>query len=227
VSLGRPRLHLREIGSTNARARELAAAGAPHGTIVTADLQTAGRGRQGRGWTTPAGQALAVSLVTRDPDPLLSLRAGLAVADLAGPDARVKWPNDVLLDGRKVAGVLVEGRPQAGWAVVGMGVNAALDLAALPDDLRDRAGTLGLRPPDLPQALAQLLEALEARLIEPPAATLAALRERDALAGRPVRWEGGSGTAAGIAADGALLVRLDDGRELDLAAGEVHLDNPA
>jgi len=227
VRLGRPRLHLREIGSTNARARELAAAGAPHGTIVTADLQTAGRGRQGRAWTTPAGQALAVSLVVRDPDPLLSLRAGLAVADLAGPDARVKWPNDVLLDGRKVAGVLVEGRPQEGWAIVGMGVNAALDLSALPDELRERAGTLGLLPRDLPRALARLLEALEARLTEPPTATLAALRERDALVGRPVRWERGRGTAAGIGADGALLVRLDDGTDLALAAGEVHLGENA
>jgi len=224
VRLGRPRLHLRETGSTNARARELAAAGAPHGTIVTADLQTAGRGRQGRAWTTPAGQALAVSLVVRDPDPLLSLRAGLAVADLAGPGARVKWPNDVLLDGRKVAGVLVEGRPQEHWAVVGMGVNAALDLAALPAELHGRAGTLGLRPRDLPRALAQLMEALEARLGEPPPAVLEALRARDALAGRPVRWEGGSGTAAGIAPDGALLVRLDGGGELGLAAGEVHLE---
>ena len=224
MRLGRPRLHLRETGSTNARARELAAAGAPHGTIVTADLQTAGRGRQGRAWTTPAGQALAVSLVVRDPDPLLSLRAGLAVADLAGPGARVKWPNDVLLDGRKVAGVLVEGRPQEHWAVVGMGVNAALDLAALPAELHGRAGTLGLRPRDLPRALAQLMEALEMRLGEPPPAVLEALRARDALAGRPVRWEGGSGTAAGIAPDGALLVRLDGGGELGLAAGEVHLE---
>jgi len=223
VRLGRPRLHLRETGSTNARARELAEAGAPHGTIVTAGLQTAGRGRQGRAWTTPAGQALAVSLVVRGPDPLLSLRAGLAVADLAGPDARVKWPNDVLLDGRKVAGVLVEGRPQEDWAVVGMGINAALDLAALPAELRGRAGTLGLRPSELPRALAQLMEALAERLTEPPAAVLDALRARDVLAGRPVRWDGGSGTAAGIDPDGALLVRLVDGGELALAAGEVHL----
>ena len=107
MTLGRPRLHLRSTGSTNERARDLALAGAPHGTVVNAGEQTAGRGRQGRGWSTPPGSALALSLVIRDPDPLLSLRAGLAVADLAGPAATVKWPNDVLLDGRKVAGVLV------------------------------------------------------------------------------------------------------------------------
>src|SRR5437763_1054108 len=132
---GRPRLHHREIGSTNARARELATAGAPHGTAVTAALQTAGRGRQGRGWTTPAGRALALSLVLRGADALLPLRAGLAVADLAGPGARVKWPNDVLLDGRKVAGILAEGRPQDGWAVLGIGVNAALRPEDIPPEL--------------------------------------------------------------------------------------------
>ena len=218
--LGRPRLHLRSIGSTNARARELAQAGAPHGTAVTADEQTAGRGRQGRGWATPPGSALAVSLVIRDPDPLLSLRAGLAVADLAGAGARVKWPNDVLVDGRKVAGVLVEGHLQEGWAVLGIGVNAALDLAVLPEELRGTAGTLGLDPADLPRALETLLAALEARLAEPPPATLEALRDRDALAGRAVRWEGGEGTGAGIAEDGALLVRGADGTLHRLAAGD-------
>ena len=223
MRLGRPRLHLRETGSTNARARELAGGGAPHGTLVTADLQTAGRGRQGRAWSAPAGRALLLSLVLRDLDELLSLRAGLAVADLAGPAALVKWPNDVLLEGRKVAGVLVEGRPQEGWAVLGIGVNAAVDVADLPEDLRGRAGTLGLAPRELPRALAQLLEALEARLAEPPAATLAALRGRDALEGRPVRWDGGTGTGAGIADDGALRVRDAAGAVLTLAAGEVHL----
>jgi BirA family transcriptional regulator, biotin operon repressor / biotin---[acetyl-CoA-carboxylase] ligase len=221
--LGRPRLHLRSIGSTNARARELAQAGAPHGTAVTADEQTAGRGRQGRGWATPPGSALAVSLVIRDPDPLLSLRAGLAVADLAGARALVKWPNDVLVDGRKVAGVLVEGHLQEGWAVLGIGVNAALDPAVLPDEVRERAGTLGLDPSQLPRALADLLAALERRLAETPEETLAALRGLDALAGRPVRWEGGAGTGAGIADDGTLLVRGAEGTLHALAAGEVHL----
>jgi BirA family transcriptional regulator, biotin operon repressor / biotin---[acetyl-CoA-carboxylase] ligase len=221
--LGRPRLHLRSIGSTNARARELAEAGAPHGTAVTADEQTAGRGRQGRGWSTPPGSALALSLVIRDPDPLLSLRGGLAVADLAGEDARVKWPNDVLVDGRKVAGVLAEGRPQERWAVLGIGVNAALDLALLPDEVRQRAGTLGLEPRELQHALAQLLAALEIRLAEAPETTLAVLRRRDALTGQPVRWERGEGTGAGIADDGTLLVRDAGGAVHALSAGEVHL----
>src|SRR6185437_16187884 len=105
-ALGQPRVHYRRIGSTNARARELAAAGVPHGTVVTAAEQSEGRGRQGRTWTAAAGRAL--------------------------------------LGGRKVAGILVEGRPQEGWAVVGIGLNVALRLEDFPDELRSTAGTLGL-----------------------------------------------------------------------------------
>jgi len=220
VTLGRPRLHLRAIGSTNDRARELAAAGAPHGTLVTAGVQTAGRGRQGRTWTAPAGRALLLSLVVREPDALLPLRGGLAVADVAGPAARVKWPNDVLVAGRKIAGVLAEGRPQERWAVLGIGVNAAVDPAAFPADLRDRVGTLGREPSAV---LTELLAALEVRLAEPADSALAALRERDALAGRPVRWAGGEGIGAGIDDAGALLVRRADGELVALDAGEIHL----
>jgi BirA family biotin operon repressor/biotin-[acetyl-CoA-carboxylase] ligase len=223
--LGRPRLHLRETGSTQERARELAAAGAPHGTLVTAGVQTAGRGRQGRAWVAPPGRALLLSLVLRGREPLLSLRAGLAVADLAGPAARVKWPNDVLLDGRKVAGVLVEGRPQESWAALGIGINVAVEPGDFPPELRERAGTLGWPPDRLEPALAELLRALERRLAEPADALLAALRARDALLGAPVRWNGGAGIGAGISETGALRVRRDgdgDG-ELALDAGEVHL----
>jgi len=216
-------LHLRETGSALDRARELAKAGAPHGTLVTAGLQTAGRGRQGRAWSAPAGRALLLALVVRDPDPLLSLRAGLAVADLAGARARVKWPNDVLVDGRKVAGILVEGRPQERWAVVGIGVNAAVEPAELPPELRDRAGTLGLAPSQLEDAQRELLAALEHRLAEPPQAALTALRERDALLGEAVAWSDGSGTGAGITGEGGLRVRRADGTESVLEAGEVHL----
>jgi BirA family biotin operon repressor/biotin-[acetyl-CoA-carboxylase] ligase len=213
--LGRPRLHLREIDSTNRRARELAAAGAPHGTLVTAGVQTAGRGRQGRTWEAPAGSALLCSLIVRELDPLLSLRAGLAVADVAGAAARVKWPNDVLLDGGKVAGVLVEGRPGDGWAVVGIGVNAAAAPAGV--------GAVALGRTDVEVVLGELLAALERRLAEAPAETLRALRERDALLGAPLRWEGGSGVGDGIDDGGGLRVRLADGGEAVLSAGEVHL----
>src|SRR5215217_9404182 len=186
--LGTPRLHLRETTSTNDRARALAAGGAPHGTLVTAGAQTAGRGRQGRTWSAPPGRALLLSLLLRDYDVLLPLRAGLAVADLAGDAALVKWPNDVLLDGRKLAGVLVEARPREGWAVLGVGVNVAVDVADLPPAVRGRAATLGRAPEELEIALAELLGHLEARLAEPPGDALAALRARDALRDRPVSW---------------------------------------
>lgn len=219
MSLGHPRIHLRETTSTNERARALALAGAPHGTLVTAGVQTAGRGRQGRTWAAPPGSSLLLSLVLRELDPLLSLRAGLAVADLAGPAARVKWPNDVLVDGRKVAGILAEGRPQEGWAVLGIGVNAAV----APDDLVAGAGTLGRARGELEAALAELLLALERRLREPGEACVTALGEHDALLGQPVTWAGGSGIGAGIDASGALRVRLDTGGETLLDAGEVHL----
>jgi BirA family transcriptional regulator, biotin operon repressor / biotin---[acetyl-CoA-carboxylase] ligase len=221
MSLGRPRLHLRTTTSTNDRARELASAGAPHGTLVTADLQTAGRGRQGRTWVAPARSSLLLSLILRELDPLVSLRAGLAVADLAGPAALVKWPNDVLLEGRKVAGILVEARPQEAWAVLGIGVNAALDVAALPPELRETAGTLGRS--DLEAALIELLEHLTRRLAEPAEATLAALAGRDVLRDRPIAWAGGEGTGAGIDERGCLRVRLATGDETVLEAGEVHL----
>jgi BirA family transcriptional regulator, biotin operon repressor / biotin---[acetyl-CoA-carboxylase] ligase len=221
MTLGHPRLHLQTTGSTNDRARELAASGAPHGALVTTDVQTAGRGRQGRTWVAPVGSSLLLSLVLREFDPLVSLRAGLAVADLAGADASVKWPNDVLLGGRKVAGVLVEARPQEGWAVLGIGVNAALDVADLPPELRETAGTLGRT--DLDAALTELLEHLTRRLDEPADATLRALADRDALLDRQIMWTGGEGTSAGIDERGRLRVRLASGGETVIEAGEVHL----
>ncbi len=223
--LGRPRLHLRVTDSTNARARELAAAGAPHGTLVTAGMQTAGRGRQGRVWSAPADRALLCSLVIRRPRPWLPLAAGVAVAEVAGGDARVKWPNDVLVGGRKVAGILVEGRPQEDWAVLGIGVNVALSPQDFPPELRERAGTLGLSPSEIEPTLARLLTALEDWLPRPDADILAGFADRDALRGQTVDWGEGRGRAQGVDARGRLLVRTDDDRSEALSAGEVHLIN--
>jgi BirA family transcriptional regulator, biotin operon repressor / biotin---[acetyl-CoA-carboxylase] ligase len=222
AALGSPRVHYRQIGSTNERARELAAAGAPHGTLVTANEQSAGRGRQGRRWTAPAGRALLCSLVIRDPPRLLPLAAGVAVAEVAGAQARVKWPNDVLVDGLKVAGILVEGRPQEGWAVLGIGLNVALREDDFPAELVGRAGTLGLRADAVAPTLERLLERLDQWLPAGPEAVLDAVRARDALLDRPVRWSGGEGRGAGIDTEGRLLVATADG-QLALDAGEVHL----
>jgi BirA family transcriptional regulator, biotin operon repressor / biotin---[acetyl-CoA-carboxylase] ligase len=220
--LGTPRLHLRRTDSTNTRARELALAGAPHGTLVTAGEQTAGRGRQGRAWTAPPGRALLCSLVIRDPPGLLPLAGGVAVAELAGSDATVKWPNDVLLAGRKVAGILVEGRPQERWAVLGIGLNVALREEDFPPELRDRAGTLGLAPEAIEPTLERLLGSIERWITAAPATVLEAVRARDALLHRAVGWSAGEGRGVGIDAEGRLLVDTGDGL-VALDAGEVHL----
>jgi BirA family biotin operon repressor/biotin-[acetyl-CoA-carboxylase] ligase len=248
IHLGAPRVHLRRTDSTNDRARELALAGAPHGTLVTAGEQTAGRGRQGRRWSAPAGSALLMSLLLRWPTSdrsptLLPLIAALAVADTAGEQARIKWPNDVVFvregddlsggddarergDGAalaKVAGILAESRPQEGWAVLGIGLNVAVRVEQLPPELHGTAATLGREPQDVEPVLRALLDALERRLAEPAGAILDAWRERDALRGRMIAWSGGEGRAEGIDGAGRLIVALADGGRRALDAGEVHL----
>lgn len=251
--LGHPRVHLRVTDSTSDRARALALAGAPHGTLVTTAEQTAGRGRQGRRWSAPAGQALLCSLVLRSAPPLLPLVAGLAVCDVAGPRAMVKWPNDVVLarapgetadrserageaatrreaDGlsalAKLGGILVEARPQAGWAVLGIGLNVAVRVADLPRDVRASAATMGATPAAIEPTLASLLDALRRRLGEPAEDVLAAYRARDALRGRDVAWSGeggGSGRVHGIDERGRLLVAVAGAGTIAIDSGEVHL----
>jgi BirA family biotin operon repressor/biotin-[acetyl-CoA-carboxylase] ligase len=222
MSLGTPRVHLRLTDSTNERARELAARGAPHGTLVTTGEQTAGRGRQGRTWSAPPGKALLCSLLLHDPPRLLPLAAGVAVAEVAGDGALIKWPNDILIEGRKVAGILVEGRPQQRWAVLGIGLNVALRPEDFPPELREQAGTLGLDDDAIEPALERLLAALELWLAASESDVLEAVRARDALLERPVRWEGGAGRGVGIDGDGRLVVATEDGH-VSLEAGEVHL----
>jgi BirA family biotin operon repressor/biotin-[acetyl-CoA-carboxylase] ligase len=248
TALGRPRAHHRVTGSTNERAKELARAGAPHGTLVTADEQTAGRGRQGRSWLAPSGSAVLMSLVLRELEPgiaLAPLAAAVAVCEAAeasapGIEGRVKWPNDVWVEGRKLAGILIEGRPQEGWAVLGIGLNVTA--TELPEELREIATSLALAArvggsrdpataaaapaaPSPEAVLARLIAALERWLVAPPTEVLEAWRARDALRGHGVRWTGGDGTAAGIDDDGSLLVDTTEGR-LALGAGEVHLERP-
>lgn len=224
--IGEPRHHHTVTDSTNERARELAGAGAAHGTLVTAGEQTAGRGRQGRNWTAAPGEALLMSVIVRDLEPrhaLLPLMAALAVCDAAEAvsDVRceIKWPNDVWVDRRKLSGILVEARPAAGWAVVGIGLNTGV--REFPEELRETATTLGLPSPDV--ALEPLLTALDRWLAADQAEILAAWRERDALAGSPVRWQDGKGTARGVDDTGSLLVETPTGEILSLGAGEVHL----
>jgi BirA family biotin operon repressor/biotin-[acetyl-CoA-carboxylase] ligase len=230
---GRPHRHYRVTDSTNERARELAVAGAPSGTVVTAAEQTAGRGRAERRWSAPPGKALLYSAIVRPLGPeytLLPLAAPLAVCEaveeLAPVRCAVKWPNDVWIEQRKVAGVLIEARPLE-WAVIGVGLNVAIEPEAFPDDLRWPAisvahgATVEVALVALNRRLSEWAEAGRSR-------TLAAFRERDALLGREVRWTGsgadgdGSGTVEGIDEDGNLLVRALDTLHA-LGSGEVQL----
>jgi BirA family biotin operon repressor/biotin-[acetyl-CoA-carboxylase] ligase len=229
---GRPRVHYRLTDSTNARARELAMAGAPDGTIVTASAQSAGRGRQGRTWSAPPGRALLLSAVVRDltrRDALLPLAVPVAVAEacdeFAGTPCGIKWPNDIWVGTRKLSGILLEGRPQEGWAVIGIGLNVGTTRDDFPDELRDTATSLAIESgtdPGVERVLEAVLGALDRRVRDAPEAILGAWRERDVLLGKPIRWNGGEGTAVGLDENGNLLVDTEAGR-VALDAGEVHL----
>jgi BirA family transcriptional regulator, biotin operon repressor / biotin---[acetyl-CoA-carboxylase] ligase len=220
--IGTPRVHHRLTDSTNERAKLLAADGAPHGTLVTADEQEAGRGRQGRQWTAPPGSAVLMSLVLREFDEFLPLTAAVAVCEALPLDAAVKWPNDVWIDRRKVAGILVEGRPQEGWAILGIGLNVST--TSFPPELAEIATSLHLSGIETgrDQVLADLLRSLSEWLSAAPAAVLSAWRSLDALKGERVGWSDGEGTADGIDGSGSLLVQTENG-PVTLDAGEVHL----
>ncbi len=220
--IGSPRVHHRLTDSTNERAKELAIAGALHGTVVTADEQSAGRGRQGRAWTAPPRSAVLMSVVLRDLDETLPLSAAVAVCEAIPAEAAIKWPNDVWIDGRKVAGILVEGRPQDGWAVLGMGVNVTTE--SFPPELAEQATSLWLAgvSTSVEIVLADLLPSLDEWLGAPSERVFEAWRSRDALKGERVRWSDGEGVADGIDDSGALVVQTSNG-PVALDAGEVHL----
>lgn len=229
-------VHLAESPSTNDEARLLALDGAPEGTVVRADRQFAGRGRGGRAWASPAG-GLWFSVVLRPAMPperwgLVPLALGLGLADALrarGAPAGVKWPNDVEVAGRKVAGVLAEARPgQGGFLVAGIGLNANVRVANFPPEVRATAGTLLDHggPHDLDALLRDLLLALEARYRAVEAGDLdRMLKEYAAVSttlGRPVRPRAGpAGRAVGVRESGALVVLTEDGREVEVHADDV------
>jgi BirA family biotin operon repressor/biotin-[acetyl-CoA-carboxylase] ligase len=229
MTFGWPHRHFRVTDSTNTRARELAAAGAPHGAVVTAAEQTEGRGRQGRAWTAPPGKALLYSAILRPLGnrPLLPLTVALAACEAAEAlqpeiECRVKWPNDVQVDDRKLAGVLIEARPQDDWAVIGVGLNLAIEPEEFPPELRDSAASLdgGASPAKACDALS---DGLGRWTEEADEVILAAWRRRDALHGREVAWNEGSGVADGVDKRGNLVVVTLNGDRVVLGAGEVHL----
>ncbi len=234
IRFGSPHEHHDLIDSTNRRAKELAAAGSPSGTVVTAAEQSAGRGRGGRRWSAPAGAALLYSAILRPLDLthlLLPLAVPLAVCDacesVADVECRVKWPNDVWLDRRKLGGVLIEARPPE-WAVIGIGINLAIRPEQFAAELRWPATSLGAAV--TPRRMRSAVDAALGEWVAAPAERVRAeFARRDALAGREIEWQGGpgdgghSGVAAGIDERGNLLVRTGGGDLVALGSGEVQL----
>jgi BirA family biotin operon repressor/biotin-[acetyl-CoA-carboxylase] ligase len=239
IEFGHPHHHYRRTDSTNARAKELADGGAPGGLVVTAEEQSAGRGRRGRSWFGPPGASLLYSALLRpfDGDPLLALAAPLAVCeaaeDVAPVRCQVKWPNDVWIEERKVAGILVEARPEKGWAVIGIGINVAVPEREFPPELRDSATSLAPTeaedgvPAEGAPAVDAVLPVLNGTLERWVGASreevLDAFRARDALSGRRVSWDEGEGIADTVDAQGHLIVKSSRGERWELGAGEVHL----
>ena len=236
-----------EIGSTSDRLKQPARSGAPEWTAVLADRQSRGRGRGERSWQSPPG-GLYLSVLLRprgEPVALLPLAAGVAVAEAAagfGVTVELKWPNDVLASGRKLAGILVEassGGAGVDWVVLGIGVNVTLDAASLPAQLREAATSLqaeGAAQQASPDAVAA---AVLARLaVWYDAVRDAPSRVAAAWRGHAVAWWGslvevrcGSSLVRGrlLAVDdeGALVIELPEGGRRRLVSGEVTRLRPA
>ena len=229
-----------EVGSTNDVAIAAAEAGVPEGFVVAANAQSQGRGRVGRSWSSPPGAGLYVSVVLHPAGPalrLLTIAAGVAIAEgvhaASGLDTCVKWPNDVHVGSRKLAGILAEAGSSAGavhYVVLGFGIN--IRRAAYPPEVAARATSIESelgRHVDRGLVLAECLAALSNRygMLQSGAAddVITAWRKRAALhMGRTVEWDidGGSrqGRAEDIDATGALLVRVED-QIVRVISGEV------
>jgi len=247
--IGRPLHVVAEIGSTNDHVMAAGRAGAAEGLAVLADRQTAGRGRRGHSWASPAGIGLYTSILLRPSHsparvPLLTLVAGLGVAEaieeIAGVASWLKWPNDVLVEGRKVAGILAEMAStdeQVSHVGIGIGINVNHGPRDLPEELFPAATSLRLAAGrSIPRG--ELAAAVYSGLdrwyqvfcAEQIASILVAGRERSATLGRPVdvladdeRWHG---LAVDLEADGALLVREECGELRRIIASDVSIRTP-
>jgi BirA family biotin operon repressor/biotin-[acetyl-CoA-carboxylase] ligase len=224
--LGRPRLDVESCESTQV----LVDTSLPEGALVVADHQTAGRGRLGRSWEAPPGKALLFSILLRPPSernvPELSLVAGIAVADALertlGLSVQLKWPNDVMLRRRKVAGCLAEVRD--GVVVLGIGLNVNQTREELPEHAGSLL-TLTGRETDREKLLSALLQDLEARYSDWSEGGLDAVYEglgpRDFLRGRRVNVNGTSGVATMINREGRLEIQVGHGKLVTVESGEV------
>jgi BirA family biotin operon repressor/biotin-[acetyl-CoA-carboxylase] ligase len=237
LSLGAPLTAVEETDSTNDDALAAGRSGAPHGATFLAESQRRGRGRRGRSWLALPGENLLFSVVLRpalerERVSSLTLVVGLAVREAVsqrvGSAVRVKWPNDVVVEGKKLAGILVESQLVAGEIdalVAGIGINVG-KVAAEVSDLATSLSELGAVEREREPLLADVLAGLDTRLKIHARAGISALldelREHDALAGRRIRVEGVTGIARGFDPTGALL--LDDGASIrPIVSGTVEL----
>ena len=234
-----------ETGSTNADAKQFAEQGAVHGTLVVADTQTSGRGRRGHSWQSPAGTTIAMSLVCR-PDfspekaSMLTLVMGLAVADaiaeVTGLDTKIKWPNDTVINQKKVTGILTEMSAEPDYiqyVIIGIGINVNSGIEAFPEEIRDMATSLKIESKkqiSRAEIIAAVMKYFENYYeIFCRTQDLSGIREayhkRLANLNADVKVLDPKGTYPGIARgideDGNLLVELSDGTVQKVNAGEV------
>jgi len=243
-TLGSTILRLESVTSTNDIARDLAVSGSPEGCCVVAKEQTAGRGRQGHSWSSPPGEGLYFSLVLRPTlkaadSAVLTLAAAVAVAEtLKGafqlqPD--IKWPNDLLVSGRKVSGILVESAIEGDrlqYAVMGIGINVAQ--SSFPSDIVQSATSITLEtsrailPDDVLNPLLERLEHWYRAALSQPKNVIARWEQLSSYArGCDVRVESSSGpihgVTRGLSPGGALIVELASGQLKEIVSGEVSL----
>jgi BirA family biotin operon repressor/biotin-[acetyl-CoA-carboxylase] ligase len=243
-NLGSTLLRFDTVSSTNDVARELAASGTPEGLCVIAREQTAGRGRQGRSWSSPSGEGLYLSLVLRPEirvadSAVITLAAAVAVAETLALDfevsADIKWPNDVLSSGRKICGILVESAIENNrlqYAIMGIGVNVAQ--RSFPGEIRERATSLFLEtgrpvaPDDFLKPLLARIETWYSKAATRPGGVISRWEELSSYArGCNVRIESPDcvieGVTRGLVSSGALIVELDGGELREIVSGEVML----
>ena len=237
-----------EVSSTNALLKEAGAKGAPHGTVLIAESQTAGRGRLGRTFFSPAGSGLYISVLLRPPFSLetsvrltaaAAVAAAEAVEEATGTAPGIKWVNDLYLHGRKVAGILAESALSEGgkvdFAVLGVGFNLCPPAGGFPAELQSIAGAIlprfeeGIRP-RLAAAFLTRFFALFDRLAEEPSPFLDAYRSRCFFLGDPVEIQRGeevrTAVAESVDGDFSLTVRYPDGAKESLSFGEIRLRFP-
>ena len=244
----RDRIHWHDtVESTNTLAKKMASTGAPHGTVILADRQTAGRGRLGRSFHSPRNMGVYMSVILRpkcQPAGIMHLTCAAAVAMCDAVSActgflpRIKWTNDLVYQGRKIAGILTElatdrATGDVDYVIVGVGINCNQKIEDFPPDIQGFAGSLSMfadAPVDRSAVVAAMLQSLlqmDAFLLTEKAAVMDAYARNCLTIGSEISILRGDtldhGTAVGITPDGALLVRMPDGRVEHINSGEVSI----